>query len=81
MIKNHLHETNALHEKEFHNVDWDAIEHATSALTNSRRIWLTKYVSGFLPTAKKMKEYKLWSEDTCPLCKKSIENYHPHSTM
>lgn len=74
MIQQHLHNTNALDENAFHLVDWDNIEHATKALTNSRRIWLTKFVSGFLPTAKKMKEYKLWNSDICPLCERDIEN-------
>ena len=69
-----LHYNKGYAKDAFLSIDWNSIEHATKMLTLSRRIWLTKFVSGFCPTASKMFERKQWDSPLCPICNVTLEN-------
>ena len=55
-------------EDSFKSIDWIAIEKAAESMSTRRRIWLTKFVSGFCATGSVMKKRKLWDDELCPLC-------------
>jgi len=55
-------------------IDWIGIEQASKTMTNSEQIWLTKFVTSFYATAKKMKERKVWETSLCPICNMSVED-------
>ena len=73
-MRKFLNATHALPYTAFEEVDWDSVEKATTSLTNSRRIWLTKFASGFCGVATKMKACGYWDNDICPLCNLTTEN-------
>ena len=76
-MKSFLVENKGYHKDAFDLIDWSAIEKASSTLTNSRQIWLTKHVTGFCATASKMKKRELWENNKCPLCNAEKEDiYH-----
>ena len=66
-IQHHIYESQIhhylIHNKKYDKqainyIDWTGIEQASKSLTNSEQIWLTKFVTSFYATAKKMKERK-----------------------
>ena len=69
----HLVEKKKYHAAAPRSINWDAIEIASNQLTLSRKLWLTKFVSGFLPTAKAMKDRGNWETSMCPVCQKCVE--------
>ena len=73
-LKKFLNSTHALPLTAFDNVDWNSVEKATTSLTASRRLWLTKFASGFCGVASKMKSCGYWDDDVCPLCGLTVEN-------
>ena len=73
-MRNYLHHNKGYTENAFNFIDWDAIESATKMLPLSRRIWLTKFVSGFTATATKMHERGKWESPLCPICNTVNEN-------
>ena len=66
-------------------VDWNAIHGGSKLLPIGDRLWMTKYVSGFCPTARQMffrdqkrksetqeqfdQDFNRWKSPICPLCK------------
>jgi len=50
-------------------VDWTANRRAMQSLTSHSTIWISKYVTGFLPIGKNMERRNEWSQDYCPRCK------------
>ena len=67
-MQRYLEENKKYNETAFGRIHWDAVEKATNSLTNTRRIWLAKFVSGFCGVAKKMHQRKAWDSPMCPLC-------------
>jgi len=49
-------------------VDWKTIGTAMTSIPCSRRVFLTKHVSGMCGVGKFMKRWKEWEEDLCPRC-------------
>ena len=45
---------------------------ASKTMTNSEQICLTKFVTSFYATAKKMKERKVWKTSLCPICNMKV---------
>ena len=73
-IQSFLHHNKGYTMKSFEYIDWEVIESATNMLSLSRRIWLTKFVSGFSATAVKMHERGQWESPLCPICNVTNEN-------
>ena len=73
-------------------IDWDAMEGASKMQTSGERLWLAKFVSGFIATAIQMSyrdqkrktetqeefenDYRRWKCDKCPVCKKERETQY-----
>ena len=74
IMQSFLYQNKNYTKNSFTYIDWNAIEKATKMLTLNRRIWLTKFVSGFCATASKMHTRKIWDSSLCPICNKDIEN-------
>jgi len=55
-------------------VDWKANQRSMSSLTTHSTIWISKYITGFLPIGKNMERRSEWSQDYCPRCKICQEN-------
>lgn len=49
-------------------IDWPAIGKAMQALPRSRRVFISKHVSGMCGVGKFMKRWKEWDSDSCPRC-------------
>jgi hypothetical protein len=49
-------------------IDWPAIGKAMQALPRSRRVFISKHVSGMCRVGKFMKRWKEWDSDSCPRC-------------
>jgi len=83
MIHHHLYKSQIhrylIHNKQYDKraidyIDWIGIEKASTLLTNAEQIWVTKFVTSFHATAKKMKEQKMWQTSLCPICKSCVED-------
>jgi len=61
----------------FSDVDWDASEKAMSSLPSAKRMWVSKYISHFLPIGRNMLRRTQWDYEYCPRCKVQAEN-HSH---
>ena len=72
MMYTHLVEKKCYHSLAPQSINWHAIETASKNLTLTRKIWLTKFVSGFLPTATAMKDRGNWDTSLCPVCHKQV---------
>ena len=73
-MQSFLHHNKGYTKDAFTYIDWKSIEAATKTLTLSCRLWLTKFVSGFSPTAQKMHERGKWEFPLWPLCNAIPEN-------
>jgi hypothetical protein len=49
-------------------IDWKAIGIAMRSAPRSRRVFISKYVSGMCGVGKFMKRWQQWKEDQCPRC-------------
>jgi hypothetical protein len=67
-LQSHLHNRNILPSAAFLDVDWDAINSATSHFPPLYKLWMSKHVSGFLGMGKMMKHWKFWNHQKCPCC-------------
>jgi len=54
--------------QQFRNVDWDASQRSMKMMTTPTRIWITKYITHFLPIGRNMKRIGQWTMDHCPRC-------------
>ena len=48
--------------------DWEALEDAIRPLSISRRLWLTKHLSGWCSVGRMAKRWNLRASDECPRC-------------
>lgn len=56
-------------------IDWTSTGRAFQGLpTWSRKMWLSKHVTGFGPSAKTMHRRREWKTNLCPLCKNEVED-------
>jgi hypothetical protein len=67
-LQSHLHERNILPAAAFTDVDWDAIDYATSHFPPLYKLWMSKHVSGFFGVGKMMKHWQFWNHQKCPCC-------------
>ena len=52
----------------FDYIDWNICGDYRKTVSINRRIWMTKWVTGWLPIGKNMSRWKLWMSDKCPEC-------------
>ena len=73
-------------------IDWKAIENASKLQTTGDKLWIAKFVSGFIVNAVQMtyrhqqkksetdeqyhNDFRRWKSDLCPICKNERENQH-----
>jgi len=69
----HLIEKKKYHPDAPSMINWDAIERASKLLPKSRQLWVTKFASGFLPTALAMQGRGDWDDTKCPICQNVTE--------
>jgi hypothetical protein len=50
------------------NIDWTLIGKAMRSIPRSRRVFISKHVSGMCGVGKFMKRWKEWEDDRCPRC-------------
>jgi len=62
---------------QFHDIDWNATQKASSFMSAQKNIWVSKFVTRTLPVGKNMTRRNHWSEDYCPRCKLCVET-HDH---
>jgi hypothetical protein len=68
LLREHLHSKNRLHRDYFELIDWRAAGAAGKTAPPLFRLWITKHVSGWCATGRKMKLWKFWDNDRCPCC-------------
>lgn len=56
-------------------IDWDIIHRLRIRRPILHRIWMTKCVTEWLPTAHNMEKWQLWQSSQCPLCKGATETF------
>lgn len=49
-------------------IDWAASQRAMKRCPTYRRLWQPKWLSGFVPTGKNLKRWKIQLSDACPRC-------------
>jgi len=54
--------------KAFDYIDWKICGDHRRTLSITHRIWMTKWVTGWLPIGKNMCRWKVWTSDKCPEC-------------
>jgi hypothetical protein len=52
----------------FQNINWAAIDRASSTFPPLYRLWVAKHVSGFFGIGHMMKHWKFWDHSRCPCC-------------
>jgi len=55
-------------------IDWQACGDYCHIVSILRKIWMTKWVTGWLPIAKNMKRWGMWTTANCPECDSSMED-------
>jgi len=63
--------------EQFENVDWRANEKAMSLMSKPTCIWISKYVTKFLPIGRNMERIGKWTMSYCPRCCNEEET-HEH---
>jgi len=63
--------------EQFHAIQWDANEKAMEMLSRPHVIWVSKYVTHFLPIGRNMERRADWKESYCSRCS-SCEETHRH---
>ena len=63
--------------EQFEKVDWKANEKAMSIMTKPTCIWISKYVTKFLPIGRNMERIGKWTMSYCPRCCREEET-HEH---
>jgi len=58
----------------FEQIAWPACGTVRKSLPISRRVWMTKWVTGWLPVAKNMQRWGMWDTAVCPVCQTSVED-------
>jgi len=58
----------------FEHIEWAACGTLRNSLPISRRVWMTKWVTGWLPVAKNMHRWGMWESALCPVCQASVED-------
>lgn len=67
-LREHLLSKKRLHQDYFDTIDWKAAGAAGKTSPPLFRLWITKHVSGWCATGRKMKLWKFWDNDRCPCC-------------
>ena len=57
----------------FRMIDWKSLQKAMQLLTTYSTIWISKFVTGFLPLGIYLQRRKEWMFDYCPRCKECTE--------
>jgi hypothetical protein len=52
----------------FQNINWAAINRASSTFPPLYQLWVAKHVSGFFSIGHMMKNWKFWDHSRCPFC-------------
>ena len=60
-------------ENQFDLVDWKASRKAMTMFHKSKQVWISKYITGFLPIGKNMQRRAEWISCHCPRCGEPIE--------
>jgi len=60
--------------KAFDFINWQACGDCRRSVSMTRRIWMTKWVTGWLPLGKNMKRWGFWTTDLCPECQQPESN-------
>ncbi len=53
----------------FSKIDWNTIGRTRKNLPLRRKIWMTKWATGWLPTGGNMAKWKRWQTSSCPMCR------------
>jgi hypothetical protein len=57
---------------------WDTLYQAFESAPATRKLWISKWLTGWLPTRKKLKRWKIQTTDACPGCgEPEINRQHP----
>jgi len=62
--------------QEFLKVDWRANQRVMQMLHKTKQIWISKYITGFLPIGVNMERRDEWKQTHCPRCACNIETRH-----
>jgi len=62
---------------QFHMVHWEANQKAMSMLHKTKQIWISKFITGFLPIGINMERRSEWKQTHCPRCL-SVEESRRH---
>jgi hypothetical protein len=57
-------------------IDWTLIGKAMRSIPRSRRVFISKHVSGMCGVGKFMKRWKEWEDDRCPRCREPEDAPH-----
>jgi hypothetical protein len=78
-LQSYLHERNILPSMAFSQVNWDAINSATSHFPPLYKLLMSKHVSGFLSVGKMMKHWQFWNHKNAPVPNTSRKTKHTYS--
>jgi len=65
----------------FSNIDWYTIGKIRKNLPLRRKIWMTKWATGWLPTGGNMVKWKNWQTSLCPMCSSPTTIESPEHLM
>ena len=60
--------------QKFKKVTWNVNKRAMSMMHKTKQIWISKYITGFLPIGVNMERRDEWKLTHCPRCKVEFEN-------
>ena len=58
----------------FHLIDWDVVSNIMANSSIAFRTWISKHISGFCSTGRRMHLMKVWDSPFCPCCKSELED-------